>query len=106
MAKINAEKQERFRTMMKNRAKGYPDYVGFSELLMERKQSEFYACLFGLIAEECPKALKPVLKAMSEIETDRYEDEPFYAIDTAQELCSVVETEMVVEEGMAAADGH
>ena len=89
MTYVTSDKQERFNTLLLNGAKGYAVYSELSYMVMERKQSEFYALLFDFIADH-PKCLRPVLKYMSQIETDRYENEPYYALSTADDLCDIV----------------
>lgn len=86
---MNSDKQERFNTLLLNGAKGYAVYSELSYMVRERKQSEFYALLFDFIADH-PKCLRPVLKYMSQNETDRYENEPYYALSTADDLCYIV----------------
>ena len=83
------DKKERFNTLLLNGAKGYDVYSDLNYMVMERKQSEFYAFLFDFIADY-PKCLRPVLKCMSQIETERYENEPYYALSTADDLCYIV----------------
>lgn len=85
----NSSKQERFNTMLLNGAKGYAVYSELRYMVRERKQSEFYAFIFDFIADY-PKCLRPVLKFMSQIEIERYENEPYYALSTADDLCDVV----------------
>ena len=43
------------------------------------------------------KALRPVLRYLSQNEIDRYDNEPYYAICTAQELCDIVVNVMTEE---------
>ena len=83
------DKKERFNTLLWNGAKGYAVYSELRYMVRERKQSEFYAMLFDFIADH-PKCLRPVLKYMSQIETERYENEPYYALSTADDLCYIV----------------
>lgn len=86
---MNSNKKERFNTLLLNGAKGYAVYSELSYMVMEMKQSEFYALLFDFIADH-PKCLRPVLKYMSQIETERYENEPYYALSMADDLCYIV----------------
>ena len=83
------DKQERFNTLLLNGANGYAVYSELRCMVMERKQSEFYAFLFDFIADH-PKCLRPVLKYMSQTEIERYENEPYYALSTANGLCDIV----------------
>ena len=86
---MNSTKQERFNMLLLNGAKGYAVYSELRYMVRERKQSEFYAFLFDFIADH-PKCLRPVLKYISQIETERYENEPYYALSTADDLCDIV----------------
>lgn len=88
---------EEFKDLRIRCAQGYAVYSKLSRLVIGLKQSEFYAVLFGFIAEECPKALRPVLRYLSQNEIDRYDNEPYYAICTAQELCDIVVNVMTEE---------
>ena len=89
MTYVTSDKQERFNTLLLNGAKGYAVYSELRYMVRERKQSEFYAFLFDFIADH-PKCLRPVLKYISQIETERYENEPYYALSTADDLCDIV----------------
>lgn len=89
MTYVTSEKQERFNTLLLNGAKGYSVYSELRYMVRERKQSEFYAFLFYFISDH-PKCLRPVLKYMSQIEIERYENEPYYALSTADDLCDIV----------------
>lgn len=89
MTYVTSEKQERFNTLLLNGAKGYAVYSELRYMVSERKQSEFYAFLFDFIADH-PKCLRPVLKYMSQTEIERYENEPYYALSTADDLCDIV----------------
>ena len=89
MTYVTSDKQERFNTLLLNGAKGYAVYSELRYMVMERKQSEFYAFLFDFIADH-PKCLRPVLKYMSQTEIERYENEPYYALSTADDLCDIV----------------
>ena len=86
---MNSTKQERFNTLLLKGAKGYAVYSELSYMVRERKQSEFYAFLFDFVADH-PKCLRPVLKYMSQIEIERYENEPYYDLSTADDLCDIV----------------
>lgn len=86
---MNSDKQERFNTLLLNGAKGYAVYTNLRDMIEGRKLSEFYALLFDFIADH-PKCLRPVLKYMSQTEIDRYENEPYYALSTADDLCLIV----------------
>lgn len=83
---MNSDKQERFNTLLLNGAKGYAVYTNLRDMIEERKQSEFYALLFDFIADH-PEVLRSVLKLMSQTEIERYDNEPYYAINTAYVLC-------------------
>ena len=89
MTYVTSDKQERFNTLLLNGAKGYAVYSDLRYIVRERKQSEFYAFLFDFISDHT-KCLRPVLKYMSQIEIERYEDEPYYALSTADDLCDIV----------------
>ena len=89
MTYVTSDKQERFNTLLLNGAKGYAVYSDLRYIVRERKQSEFYAFLFDFISVH-PKCLRPVLKYMSQIEIERYENEPYYALSTADDLCDIV----------------
>ncbi len=89
MTYVTSDKQERFNELLLNGAKGYAVYSDLRYMVMERKQSEFYAFLFDFIADH-PKCLRPVLKYMSQTEIERYENEPYYALSTADDLCDIV----------------
>ena len=89
MTYVTSDKQERFNTLLLNGAKGYAVYSELRYMVMERKQSEFYSFLFDFIADH-PKCLRPVLKYMSQNEIERYDNEPYYAISTADDLCDIV----------------
>ena len=86
---MNSTKQERFNTLLLNGAKGYAVYINLRDMIEKRKQSEFYALLFDFIADH-PEVLRPVLKYMSYTEIERYDNEPYYAINTAYKLCLIV----------------
>ena len=87
---MTSDKHERLNKLMINGVKGYAVYSEIDYLVMNMKQSEFYAWLFGFIADVYPKALRPVLKYLSYTEIDRYDNEPYYALCTADDLCSEV----------------
>ena len=89
MTYVTSDKQERFNTLLLNGAKGYAVYSDLRYMVRERKQSEFYALLFDFIAVH-PKCLRPVLKYMSQNEIERYDNEPYYALSTADDLCDIV----------------
>ena len=82
-------KKERFNTLLLNGAKGYAVYSELRYIVRDMKQSEFYSLLFAFIADH-PKCLRPVLKYMSYTEIERYENEPYYALSTADDLCDIV----------------
>lgn len=83
------DKKERFNTLLLNGAKGYAVYSELRYMVMDMKQSEFYSLLFAFIADH-PKCLRPVLKYISQTEIERYENEPYYALSTADDLCDIV----------------
>ena len=89
MTYVTSDKQERFNKLLLNGAKGYAVYSDLRYMVRERKQSEFYALLFDFIADH-PKCLRPVLKYMSQNEIERYDNEPYYALSTADDLCDIV----------------
>lgn len=82
-------KKEKFNTLLLNGAKGYAVYSELSYMVRDMKQSEFYSLLFAFIAGH-PKCLRPVLKYLSQNEIERYENEPYYALSTADDLCDIV----------------
>lgn len=84
------ERNEEFKELRIRCSQGYATCGNLYPLIDEMKQSEFYALLFDFIAKECPKALRPVLKALSQNEVDRYDNEPYYALCTAESLCDIV----------------
>lgn len=86
---MNSDKKKRFNTLLLNGAKGYAVYSELRNMVRERKQSEFYSLLFDFIVDH-PKVLRPVLKCMSQTEIDRYDNEPYYALNTADDLCNIV----------------
>ena len=89
MTYVTSDKQERFKTLLLNGAKGYAVYTNLRDMIENRKQSEFYAFLFDFIADH-PKCLRNVLKYISQTEIERYENEPYYALSTAYDLCVIV----------------
>ena len=87
----------KFKSLMIRCSQGYGVVGMLYDLIDRMKQSEFYAVLFGFIADECPKALRPVLKSLSQNEMERYDNEPFYALNTAEGLCDIVVNVMMGE---------
>ena len=83
------DKKEKFNTLLLKGARGYAVYSELRYMVRDMKQSEFYYLLFAFI-DDHPKCLRPVLKYLSQNEIERYENEPYYALSTADDLCDIV----------------